>query len=318
VPWHEWDLSEIRGQEIAKRALEVALAGGHHLLMVGPPGAGKTSLARRVPGLLPPLSDAEAAEVAAIYTRRHAPPPAESRRPFRMPPPRTTPAALLGGGRGPTPGEVSLAHRGVLFLDNLPLFRREALDGLRIPLDWGQVSLQGLGRSRSFPARFVLLAAMNPCPCPEGHDDGEPCRCSPRAVARHRGALSGAVLDRMDLLVPVPRLSLQDLRSPTTGDGSATVAGRIATARAIQQERCGRLNAALGVAAVRFHCRLDGAGRALLDRALERLGLSARAVTSALKVARTIADLQGSDAIRPVHLAEAIQYKAKPSPWLRS
>jgi magnesium chelatase family protein len=304
----ERDLAEIRGQETAKRALEVAVAGGHHLLMIGPPGTGKTILAEAVPSLLSPLTDAEATDVAAIYARCRNGGPPNSHRPFRRPSPSTTLAAMIGGGRGLKPGEVSLAHHGVLFLDELPLFWRDALDGLRGPLERGRVTLQGLGRSRSYPARFLLLAAMNPCPCGWRDDDREPCRCSPREVARYLRPLSGAVLDRIDLLIPVPRVSLKELRS-NAGESSETVARRVAAARAIQHERCGRLNASLDMAAVSLHCRLDAAGRTLCDRAVERLGFSARTLDSVLKVARTIADLGGSDSIRAAHLAEAIQYR---------
>ncbi len=286
------DLSEVRGQETAKRALEVAVAGGHHLLMIGPPGSGKTMLAERVPSLLPPLADHEAAEVAGIYARRRDLPPPSSHRPFRRPPPGTTRAALIGGRRGATPGEVSLAHQGVLVLDELPLFRREALDALRGPLEQGQVTLSRLGGSRSFPARFLLIATMN--------------------ASSRRRALSAAVLDRIDLIVSVPRVSLKELRC-YAGEGSETVALRILAARAFQLHRCGCLNASLGPAAFRFHCRLDAAGRALLDRAVEKLGVSARSVTAVLKVARTLADLEGSSSIRTAHLAEAIDHKGSVS-----
>ncbi len=306
------DLAEIRGQETAKRALEVAVAGGHHLLMIGPSGSGKTILAGAVPSLLPPLADQEADELAAIYASSKNGGPPNPCRPFRRPSPSTTLAAMIGGGRGLKPGEVSLAHHGVLFLDELPLFRRDALDGLRGPLERGEVTLQGLGRSRSYPAQFILIGAMNPCPCGWRDDDREPCRCSPREVARYLRLLSGAVLDRIDLLIPVPRVSLKELRSGA-GESSETVARRVTAARAIQRERCGRLNASLDMAAVRLYCRLDVPGRSLCDRAVERLGFSTRALNHVLKVARTIADLGGSDAIRPCHLAEAIQYKATAS-----
>jgi magnesium chelatase family protein len=191
--------------------------------MVGPMGSGKTSLAERAPSLLPPLTDEEAEEVRKIYERRRDTPPADSRRPFRCPPPTTTVAALIGGGRGPSPGEVSLAHAGVLLLDELPFFRREALDSLRGPLDRGQVTLHGLGRTRRFSARFILIATMNACPCGRRHDHREPCRCSPEEIRRYLYPLSGALLDRFDLIVEVPSVSLKELRS-SAGESSETVA----------------------------------------------------------------------------------------------
>jgi magnesium chelatase family protein len=278
--------------------------------MIGPTGAGKTMLAERMPSLLPPLIGDEAEAVKKIYDRRHEAPPPDSRRPFRSPPSATSVAALIGGGRGPTPGEISLAHYGVLFLDELSSFRRNALDSLRGPLDSGQVTLHGLGRIRRFPARFALIATMNACPCGGRLDCGDSCRCSAEEIRRFFSPVSAALLDRIDLIVLVPSVSLKDLRCGA-GESSEIVARRVALARAAQQERCGRLNSALATAGVTFHCQLDNAGRALLDRAFERLALTARAVTSILKVSRTVADLAGSDSIRPAHLAEAIHCKAE-------
>jgi magnesium chelatase family protein len=310
------DLSEVRGQETAKRALEVAAAGGHNLLFIGPPGSGKTMLARRLPGLLPPLTLAESIQVTKIHSLVAEEPPAGllHQRPFRSPHTGISTAGLVGGGSSPRPGEASLAHNGVLFLDELPEFRRDTLEALRQPLEEGHVSVVRVRAHLQFPARFSLLAAMNPCPCGHLGDPRFDCRCPPPLVERYRGRISGPLLDRIDLHVEVPAVSLRELRSGP-GEPTAAVAERVAAARAVQHERFGAaagspVNATMGPEALRRHCAVDPSGRTLLDTAFERLGLSARALDRILKVARTIADLAGSDAIRAAHLAEAIQYRA--------
>lgn len=310
------DLSEVRGQEMAKRALEVAAAGGHNLLFLGPPGSGKTMLARRLPGILPPLSLTEAIGVTKIHSLVAEEPPAGllRRRPFRSPHTGTSTAGMIGGGSNPRPGEASLAHNGVLFLDELPEFRRDTLEALRQPLEEGFVTVVRARARLAFPARFSLLAAMNPCPCGHLGDPRYSCRCPPPLVERYRGRVSGPLLDRIDLHVEVPAVSLKELRS-SAGESTATVAQRVAASRAIQLERFGATmptptNSAMGPEQLRRFCAVDPAGRALLDTAFEKLGLSARALDRVLKVARTIADLAGSDSIRASHLAEAIQYRS--------
>ncbi|HVR95626.1 MAG TPA: YifB family Mg chelatase-like AAA ATPase [Thermoanaerobaculia bacterium] len=310
------DLSEVRGQELAKRALEVAAAGSHNLLFLGPPGSGKTMLARRLPGLLPPLTLAESIAVTKIHSLVAEEPPAGliRQRPFRSPHTGTSAAGMIGGGSTPRPGEASLAHNGVLFLDELPEFRRDTLESLRQPLEEGTVSVVRARARLSFPARFSLISSMNPCPCGHLGDPRHDCRCPPPLVERYRGRVSGPLLDRIDLHVEVPAVSLKELRS-SPGETTAGVAGRVAAARAIQLERFGigtstPVNAVMGTEALRRFCVLDPPGRNLLDTAFEKLGLSARALDRILKVARTIADLVGSDAIRAAHLAEAIQYRS--------
>ncbi|HBL31119.1 MAG TPA: ATP-dependent protease [Acidobacteria bacterium] len=313
---HAPDLSEVRGQETAKRALEIAAAGGHNLLFIGPPGSGKTMLARRLPGLLPPLTLAEAIEVTKIHSQASEQPPAGliRQRPFRSPHTGISTAGLIGGGSSPRPGEASLAHNGVLFLDELPEFRRDTLESLRQPLEEGHVTVVRVRAHLRFPARFALLAAMNPCPCGHLGDPRHPCRCPPQLVERYRGRMSGPLLDRIDLHVEVPAVSLRELRSGP-GEPTALVAERVAAARRLQQERFGAaastpVNAAMGPEELRRWCIVDDAGRSLLDRSFEKLGLSARALDRILKVARTIADLGGSETLRASHVAEAIQYRS--------
>jgi magnesium chelatase family protein len=310
------DLSEVRGQEGAKRALEVAAAGGHNLLFIGPPGSGKTMLARRLPGILPPLTLAESIAVTKIHSRVAEEPPSRliAERPFRSPHPGISTAGMVGGGSIPRPGEASLSHAGVLFLDELPEFRRDALEALRQPLEEGQITVVRTRARFDFPARFALLASMNPCPCGHLGDPRHDCRCPPPLVERYRARISGPLLDRIDLHVEVPAVSLAELRS-RPGERSADVAARVLAARERQRSRFGErtstpINAAMEPEELRRHCRLEQDARKLLDTAFERLHLSARAVTRILKVARTIADLAGAEKIAPGHVGEAIQYRS--------
>ncbi len=310
------DLAEVRGQDAAKRALEIAAAGGHNLLFIGPPGCGKTMLARRLPGLLPPLSLGEAIEVTKIRSLVADEPPAGlvRERPFRSPHHTVSTAGMVGGGSLPRPGEASLAHCGVLFLDELPEFQRSTLEALRQPLEEGRVVVVRARARQRFPARFALLAAMNPCPCGHLGDPRHECDCPPGAVLRYRSRISGPLLDRIDLHVEVPALSLAELKGPP-GEPTAAVARRVRAARERQGRRLAGdlilpVNGAITDALSRRHCPLEPPAQKLIDAAFERLGLSARALTRILKVARTVADLAGSERIRAPHAAEAIQYRA--------
>lgn len=308
----ERDLSDVRGQHHAKRALEIAAAGGHNLLFIGPPGTGKTMLASRLPGILPPLSNAEALETAAIasVSAQGLDLKRWGARPFRAPHHTASGVALVGGGSQPRPGEISLAHHGVLFLDELPEFDRHVLEVLREPLESGRITISRAARQADFPARFQLVAAMNPCPCGYLGDSERRCACGPEQVRRYRGRISGPLIDRIDLHIEVPRLAHRLLRGETAEEDSATVRARVCKARDWQLQRAGKPNSALTTREIERYCILSDADHRLLERALERLGLSPRAYHRILKVARTIADMAGSDSIRTPHLTEALSYRA--------
>ncbi|MBS0193584.1 MAG: YifB family Mg chelatase-like AAA ATPase [Proteobacteria bacterium] len=306
------DLADVRGQAHARRALEIAAAGAHNLLFIGPPGCGKTLLASRLPGILPPLDEAEALETAAIasVSGRGIDLSRWKQRPWRAPHHTASAVALVGGGADPRPGEISLAHHGVLFLDELAEWDRYTLDVLREPLESGRVLISRAARQAEFPARFQLVAAMNPCPCGWAGDASSRCRCTAEQIARYRSRVSGPLLDRIDLHVAVPRLAHGDLRADAPpGEDSATVRARVMQARAVQRRRAGKPNALLGQRETERSCRLAATDQLLLERAIDALQLSARAAHRILRMARTIADLAGCDAITTAHLGEAIGYR---------
>jgi magnesium chelatase family protein len=314
------DFQDIKGQEHVKRALEVAAAGGHNVLMAGTPGAGKTLMARALPSILPALDIDEALDVTRIYSvadQLPADTPLIQQRPFRAPHHTVSHAGLVGGGSVPRPGEISLAHRGVLFLDELPEFNSKALEVLRQPLEDRVVTISRARGTLTFPANFMLVASMNPCPCGYHGDPGHECTCAPGMVAKYQKRISGPLLDRIDIHVDVPRVAYDKLTDQRLGETSAAVRARVQAARDRQRARFVAAGAALACNAdmrpadVRVHCALDEAGLALMKAAMSQLGLSARAFHRVLKLARTIADLAGADAIGPAHLAEAIQYRPK-------
>jgi magnesium chelatase family protein len=302
------DLTDVRGQPRARRALEIAAAGEHSLLLIGPPGSGKSMLAQRLPGILPAMSEADALETAAVRSLGRGGFRVEDwrQRPFRSPHHTASAMALVGGGAHPRPGEISLAHNGVLFLDELPEFDRGVLEVLREPLESGHIVISRAARQAEFPARFQLVAAMNPCPCGHLGDPAARCRCTPDRIAAYRARISGPLLDRIDLHVEVPRVTTAEISSEDRGEPTAVVAKRVAAARELQHGRQARANTRLEGASVLEFARADAAAMSLLGAAMQRLALSARAYHRVLRVARTIADLAASVTVRAEHVAEAV------------
>ena len=316
APVSDVDFKDVRGQENAKRAVEISATGGHNLIMIGPPGSGKTMLAKRLPTVLPVLSFEESLDTSKIYSVMGLMPSGHgliTLRPFRSPHHTISDAGLIGGGQNPKPGEVSMAHNGVLFLDELPEFRRNVLEVLRQPMEDGQVTISRANSTVAYPAEFMLVAAMNPCPCGFLGDPKRECICTTLQIQRYRAKISGPLLDRIDLHMEVPSVPYKDLAGISEGSSSAEILNRVMGARKIQEERFARTkiftNARMNSRHIKKYCEIDSESGSLLEKAMDRFGLSARAHARILKIARTIADLEASPDISPSHVAEAIQYR---------